>query len=165
MSTSGLFISIAAFSSLSSTAQKEVFSAIGLSTISEGNGLTLELNSMPQSTSEDIPAELTLGLVRKLTEKLSEKTLVALKIIAQSNTPKFRMNDVIDATEGASSYLDMRGVWSALTRRTRKILDDSDADLIWWDEQLSTDKSENKFDWIGEVAPLTHKSLKTYFGI
>jgi len=75
------------------------------------------------------------------------------------------MKDVIDATSGADDYMGMRGVWSALTRRTRNILNDSDADLIWWVGEQIIDADGNYVDHVGEVAALTHESLKTHFGI
>ena len=54
------------------------------------------------------------------------------KIIARSDSPQFHLKDVIAGTAGAKDYMDMRGVWSALTRRTRNIMDDGEVDLIWW---------------------------------
>jgi len=164
MTNCGLLLSTAAFDSLTLSAQSEVLSAMGLGGVGQGGDAVASSKPAPQTVDEDGPPELTLAFVRKLTDKLSDKTLTALKVIAQSDTPQFHMKDVIDATSGASSYMDLRGVWSALTRRTRKILSDSDADLIWWDGQTFRDEEENYVDQIGRVSTLTHTSLKTHFG-
>ena len=104
-------------------------------------------------------------MVRKLTASLSDKTLNALKVIAQSDSPQFRMKDVIDKTVGAETYMDMRGVWSALTRRTRNIMDDRDVDLFWWLGESILDKDGNYVDHIGAVSPMTYHSLRTHFGL
>ena len=138
---------------------------MGLIGIDRSNSASPSTKTAPRTIDEDGPAELTIAFVRKLTDKLSEKTLNALKVIAQSDTPQFHMKDVIDATNGADDYMGMRGVWSALTRRTRNILNDSDADLIWWVGEPINDADGNYVDHVGEVAALTHESLKTHFGI
>lgn len=165
MTNSGFLLSTAAFSGLTPSAQQEVLSVMGLDGLGQGGSAVHSASAIPRAADVDGPAELTLAFVRKLTDKLSEKTLNALKVIAQSDTPQFHMKDVIDATSGADDYMGMRGVWSALTRRTRNILDDSDADLIWWVGEQINDADGNYVDHLGEVAALTHESLKTHFGI
>lgn len=165
MTNSGFLLSTAAFGGLTPSAQQEVLLAMGLSGIGPSSAASPASKAAPRNIDEDGPAELTLAFVRKLTDKLSDKTLNALKVIAQSDTPQFHMKDVIDATSGADDYMGMRGVWSALTRRTRNILNDSDADLIWWVGEQINDADGNYVDHVGEVAALTHESLKTHFGI
>lgn len=165
MTNSGLLLSTAAFSGLTPSAQQEVLSAIGLSSINQSSAISATANAVPRTNVEDGPPEMTLALVRKLTDKLSDKTLMALKVIAQSDTPQFHLKDVINATSGASTYMDLRGIWSALTRRSRKVLSDSDADPIWWDGQKFYDAQGNYVDQILRVSTLTHTSLKTHFGI
>lgn len=165
MTNSGFFLSTAAFGSLSPSAQQEILSVMGLNGLDHNIAVIPPTVEAPRPLDGDGPAELTLAFVRKLTDKLSDKTLNALKVIAQSETPQFHMKDVIDATSGANDYMGMRGVWSALTRRTRKILNDSDADLIWWVGEQINDADGNYVDHLGEVAALTHESLKTHFSI
>jgi len=165
MTNSGFFLSMTAFGSLTPSAQQEVLSAMGLNGLGHNIAVFPSTVAAPRALDDDGPAELTLAFVRKLTDKLSDKTLNALKVIAHSDTPQFHMKDVIDATSGANDYMGMRGVWSALTRRTRKILNDSDADLIWWVGEQINDADGNYVDHLGEVAALTHESLKTHFGI
>lgn len=164
----GLLLSSDAFKSLSANTQQEVLASIGLGDISgvsptskDGGQGTAQI---VQSQDGDGPVELTVAMVRKLTANLSDKTLTALKIIAQSSTPQFHMADVIAGTDGAVDYMDMRGVWSALTRRTRKITGDASADLIWWIGEPIDDADEKYVDHIGSLSPLTHQSLRTHFG-
>ena len=114
-------------------------------------------------TETDGPAELTGGLVRKLTEKLSEKTLTTLRIIAESDHGKFHMKDVINAIPDAETYRDVIGVWSALTRRVRKVVGDQDAYLILWLGEGQYDNEGNYVDHEGEVAPITHQALRAHF--
>ena len=165
MTNSGFLLSTTAFGGLSPSAQGEILAALGLSGLSLSDTTSPAAKAVARKIDEDGPAELTLAFVRKLTDKLSEKTLTALKVIAQSDTPQFHMKSVIDATSGADDYMDMRGVWSALTRRTRNILNDSNADLIWWIGEQINDADGNYVDHVGEVAALTHESLKTHFGL
>lgn len=167
MTSSGLLLSTSAFQSLSASAQREVLKSIGLevgsiSTLAPAKSVDGGHNAVSRPT--DGPVELTLAMVRKLTENLSDKTLTALKIIASSGSPQFHMRDVIEGTAGASNYMDVRAVWSALTRRTRKITDDLDADLIWWVGDEIYDDDDAYVDHVGAIAPLTYQSLRTHFG-
>jgi len=161
MTNSALILPITAFNELTPSAQQEILSAMSFHDIRQVNTTASAATQNP--IDNDGPDELTLIFVRKLTKNLSDKTLNALKVIAQSDTPRFHMKDVIDATAGAKNYMDVRSIWSALTRRTRKILDDREADLIWWTKGDNANDDDN--DWVGSIAPLTHKSLKTYFGV
>lgn len=163
MTNSGFLLSMTAFGGLTPSAQQEVLLAMGLSDNGPSSAASPASKAAPRTTDEDGPPELTLALVRKLTHKLSEKTLTALRVIAQSDSPQFHLKDVIAATDGANDYMDMRGVWSALTRRTRNILNDRDADLIWWDGQTFRDKDDNYVDQILRVSERTHESLKSHF--
>lgn len=112
------------------------------------------------------PAELPLSLVKRLAaEPIHNKTLTALRVIAASDTPEFRMKDVIDAIAGARTYLDVRGIWAGLTRRTRSILKEK-ADLICWRRSgIYDEKSGEYVDHIGRVSSLTHASLRRYFAV
>jgi len=165
----GILLSTTAFHALSATAQQEVLSVIGitdlLGPIASPRNDDAVPAPIPSGDGEDGPVELTLAMVRKLTDKLSDKTLAALKAIARSATPQFHMKDVISSTPGAKNYMDMRGVWSALTRRTRNIMNDADVDLIWWVGDTINDANGDYVDHLGSVAPLTHQSLRTYFGL
>lgn len=119
----------------------------------DGSGIALQHYRDP----DDGPVELTLSLVRRLAaQPINYKTLKVLRLIARSETPEFQLKDAIEAVEGA----DLQGVWSGLTRRTRKILNDPRALLIWW-----RGEDDDGLYHIGEVSRLTHASLRKHFGL
>ncbi|HEY1604491.1 MAG TPA: hypothetical protein VGF77_02725 [Allosphingosinicella sp.] len=168
MTTSGLLLSTAAFKSLSPNAQNEVLASIGLAEVELSGRPALPATTAAAAQpieGNDGPVELTVAMVRRLAANLSDKTLNALRVIAQNDGPQFHMKDVIEATSGAETYMDMRGVWSALTRRTRNIMDDGAADLIWWIGESILDEDGNYVDHIGLVSPMTYSSLRAHFGL
>ncbi len=163
----GILLSTTAFKSLSAAAQQEVLSSIGLGnlkTAATAHAATSAPAPSPASDGGDGPVELTVALVRKLTDKLGDKTLNALKIIARGDSPQFHMKDAIAGTAGAKNYMDMRGVWAALTRRTRNIMNDGQVDLIWWIGNPILDDDGNYIDHLGAISPLTYQSLRSHFG-
>jgi hypothetical protein len=164
MNESGLFLSIPFFAKLSPATRDEIMTQMGLGSPTTAIPAPDAFSGVTHDAAIDSegPAELTGALVRKLTDHLSPKTLGALRLIAKSDLPEIRMSDAIASTEGAESYLDMKGVWSALTRRTRTILGDKNADLIWWNNP-QYDADGSYVDNVGRVAPLTHQSLRAYF--
>ena len=166
----GILISTAAFNSLSTPAQQEVLKSIGLGNLNgTATAAPAPIRLAPVGSINGLdgegPVELTVAMVRKLTDKLGDKTLNTLKIIARSDSTQFHMREVIDGISGAKDYMDMRGVWSALTRRTRKIMGDSDVDLIWWNRDSIDDADGNYIDHIGSISPLTYQSLRAHFGL
>jgi hypothetical protein len=108
------------------------------------------------------PVELTQFLVGRLAaHPIHPKTVQVLRFIASCDQPEFYLEEAVDAVRGAKSYLDLRGVWAGLTRRTRNILDDPEVILIQWRE--SYDERGNYVDYLGKVAPMTHASLRKHF--
>ncbi len=116
-------------------------------------------------SEEEGPADLTVALCRKLiAQPIHEKTLAVLRFIAEQPTPEFQMSKIVAAVPDVENYLDLKGAWSGLTRRTRNILNDSSADLIWWFGEPVYDGTVY-VDQAGRVSPLTHQSLRTALGI
>ena len=168
MSNSGILLSLSAFKSLSPGAQGEILTIVGLSGAVGHRQSVPVLGAEPTGrvvADEDGPVELTVAMVRKLTANLSDKTINALRVIAQSSSPEFHMKEVIETTKDAETYMDVRGIWSALTRRTRNITDDKTAALIWWMGEEILDGNEKYVDHIGRVSSMTHSSLRTHFGL
>ncbi len=152
-----ILIPIAAIHGFTQATKSELLTFLGLDAST--------LGAPPRSDVEEGegPVELTVAVVRKIATGLSGKTTSALKVIAQSETSEFHLKDVIEAVEGAEGYLDLRGVWSALTRRTRNVTGDPDAELIWWDDSGIHDDDDRYVDHVGRVSRLTHSSLQTHF--
>lgn len=97
-------------------------------------------------------------MARKLiAEPISAKSTAALRVIAESDTPEFHMKDAIAAAPETENYLDLRGAWSGITRRARKILGDSTADFVWWEGEQIYGDEENYVDHIGRVSSLTSR--------
>lgn len=109
---------------------------------------------------DDSPVELTVAQVRKLVSGLSEKTMAVLKQIAASPTPEFKLKDIISALPDVEHNGDLRGVWAAITRRTRKVCDDSDVDLFWWKEDAQHNSDGELVDQTGYTSALTHTSFR-----
>jgi hypothetical protein len=108
--------------------------------------------------------ELTNYLAGRLIARpIFSKTLCVLRFIAASEKPEFLLEDVVRAVPGAKSYMDLRGAWAGLTRRTRKLLDDPDALLVHWREVY--DSEGNWVDWVGAISKMTHTSLRKQFGL
>lgn len=156
----GIYLTVSTFNALQANTQAEILSVAGFT-----GGAVNHSVAAAETTDEDGPSALSPLMVRKLTEKLGDKTLSVLRTIAQNESATFRLKDIIAATDGAETYTDLRGVWSALTRRTRKILNDPDAILIWWDDNGTYDAKGDYIDHVMSVAPSTHQSLRSYFKI
>jgi hypothetical protein len=165
MLNSGLFLSSADFNGLSPSTQHEILNSIGLSRATSSSLAAPPPGVALQVSNEEGLCELTLPVVRKLADKLGEKTLSALRAIAKNETTQFYLQDIMKATGNSDDAQGMRAVWSALTRRTRKILDDDNAILIVWDRQTNNHDDNSDPDYLGKIAPLTQQSLKSYFGL
>lgn len=168
----GLFLSNATLAGLTQRTQREILEHFGvvISAMTQSPVTTGSASPQPAHPPANIPVQdgsgppdFTVAMVRRLTKGISKKTLAALRVIAKSDTPEFHMKDVIDAIDDAETYMDLRGVWSAITRRSRAILDDFEARLIWWEDEGIYDDDENYLDHIARVSPMTHQSLKAHF--
>ncbi|MER9630985.1 hypothetical protein [Mesorhizobium sp. M0296] len=163
-----LLIPTAALPGFTDTTRNELLAYVGLIASSMVAPPTDARLPTPRALPaiEDGPADLTVAMARKLiAEPISAKSTAALRVIAESDTPEFHMKDAIAAAPETENYLDLRGAWSGITRRARKILGDSTADLVWWEGEQIYDDEENYVDHIGRVSSLTHQSLRAAFGI
>ncbi|MFL6856656.1 MAG: hypothetical protein ACJ8EB_01975 [Allosphingosinicella sp.] len=108
--------------------------------------------------------EITYYFAGKLVaQPISAKTLRILRFIAENDTPEFYLDAAVKAVPHAKSYMDLKGAWAGLTRRTRKLLGDPEALLIHWSEAY--DAEGNWVDWVGAVSKMTHASLRKQFGL
>ncbi|WP_145144460.1 hypothetical protein [Roseomonas gilardii] len=111
--------------------------------------------------AEEMP-DLSPAQARRLVDRITDKTLNVLQFIARSKDGSFSLNEAIKAN-GFSSANDLRGVWAAITRRSRKVMGDDELALIWWN-QKPTVEGENT-DWEGRISEMTHRSLRKALNI
>ena len=165
MSEPAFLIPASGFRRLSPTAQTEIRALLGCDA---PTGLpTASPRHLAPATYEDGgPVDLTVAMVHKLADGLGDKTKAVLRVVATSNYPTFHMRDVISAVDGAETSRDLRAVWAALTRRTRKICDDDEAFLFAWEPETDEYNEAGEYiDHIGYVSDLTHRSLRAYFRV
>ncbi len=167
MTDAALLLPFAAIRRFSATTQREILAFAGLG---GGPALAAEaappLPEAPADAENDGPAGFTQGMVRRLiAHPIDPKTLAVLRTIAEGPTPTFRLKDVVAAAPGATEPGDLRGAWSGITRRARRILDDPEAALIWWEGKGVFDEEGRYTDHVGRVAALTHRSLRAAFGL
>jgi hypothetical protein len=167
MTGPALFIPFADFPGFTEKTRNELFAYAGLPTAVSAPPVASSPEPAPVSSPiEEGPPELTVAMARKLiAAPINPKTASVLRVIAESPTPEFHMKDAIAAAPDTEIHSDLRGAWSGITRRSRKILGDPSADLIWWEGEQIYDGNENYVDHIGRVSPLTHQSLRAALGI
>lgn len=102
------------------------------------------------------PADLSPAQAKKFLDRVSDKVRSTIRVIAEADAGGFNMTAVAQAlNEDAGA--DLRGVWGGITKRTRTVLGDDEAYLIWWNEQ--------EHGWVGRVSPTTHSSFRKVLGI
>lgn len=121
-------------------------------------------NSGVSSPSEDQLVEITNEMLQRFVNNISPKTLSALRVIAQSESPSFHLKDVVSIIGDAETPNDIKSIWTGLTRRTRTITDNKKAKLISWG-YWEEDEAGNNIDCIGVISPVTHDSLREYFNL
>jgi hypothetical protein len=98
-------------------------------------------------------AEIGLQSARAFLEKCSEKTLLVLqKIVDQGD--QFSLRELETAVGVETDVSALRGVWTGLTKRTRTITGDDEAELIDWTKNYETN------DYLGRLEPVTLASFK-----
>jgi len=167
MNQASILIPCAALATFSPATRDELLAFAGLAIPIEGSRSGEEGTIQQRSAANEAgPPDFTAAMARKLiAEPISPKSFAVLRVIAASSSPEFHLADAIKAAPDAETSSDLRGAWSGITRRARKILADSDADLIWWEGDAVFDPDGNYVDHVGRVSPLTHQSLRTAFAI
>jgi hypothetical protein len=170
MSDPCFIIPISRMSELPIEARSAIYNMFGMSLSSplkQVSAASMDLTAVPVPAlvAEEGPPELTVAMIRKLTKNpIATKTLAMLRAIATSPTPKFDQNHLVRSVEGVSTYRDLAGSWSGITRRVRLLLDDASAYLVWWDLDETADEGADG-QWTGRVSKLTHDALRTYFNL
>jgi hypothetical protein len=143
---SGVFLSSSALNALSTSAKAEILTCLSMT--DHDSDATAPISG---------PRDLSLSQVRKFLERCSVKTRTALRLIAKSNVAGFTNKQIANGLGVDLDQEDLRGVWGGITRRSRAILGDPNADVVEWVWRND--------DWYGRVSPVTHEALKTALGV
>lgn len=145
---SGLFISTTAFASMPNQAQNAVLAAIGLGSAFAEN---LSKKSLPVAEQDDGPFAMDQDFAKLFLENCSPKTKKVLRHFCDVGGSV--SGKEIEATLAIGS---LRGVWSGLTTRIRKLTGNSEAIVIdWvWDDEKEV--------WDGKMHPETVKALLSF---
>lgn len=107
----------------------------------------------------DGPIDLSVAQARNVINGCSERPKRALRFVAEQPGPEVLMS-VLEEHVGRDNTGGLRGVYGAITRRTRNVMGDPNADFFWWDDE-GLPEGEKR----GVVSQMTHSSLRKAFGI
>lgn len=168
MNKATLTLTIADIEALS-TAAREELQQLFFGALEQGVSNALAGQPEPVETASEIlegPADLTVAICRRLiAHPIHDKSLAILRTIAQNETPRFRMADILATAPDAKEPNDLRGAWAGLSRRTRTILGNDEAEFVWWEGELIYDDAHKYVDRVGRVSVITHQSLRAALGI
>jgi hypothetical protein len=155
--TSGIFLSLATISTLSAATQEELQNYL-FPAASAASDAPIALPAGPAAAAveDDGPPDLSVAQARKLLAGCSERPAAALRFIAEQPQTHFPYRALLEAI-GTDSSGTIRGTLAAITRRTRTVLGDSDAELIWYEGE--------KDHWTASVSEMTRTSLRKALGI
>lgn len=156
MYQSGVFLSQSALSSFSASTQAEIQQHLFDQADIIGVGPEPESDLATSFEEVDGPADLSAAQARKLVAGCSERPTKALRFVAEQPTTKFTYLDLLNSI-GQDSSGTIRGTLAAITRRTRTVLGDPKADLIWFNEV------EDERRWTCTVSDMTRASLRKVF--
>ena len=151
---SGIYLSASDLKSLSSQVRAELFSCIQGSIYSDTTSSAIV-------TSDSGDLGITNAQARKIIEEpLNKKTRAVLRAIAELG-PRFGYRQLLKAV----GEKDISGVWAGITRRTRSVLGDREAQLITWDPESIEWKNDEYIDQQAWVTQTTFQALREAFGI
>ncbi|MFJ5456198.1 hypothetical protein [Pectobacterium sp. CHL-2024] len=128
----GIIISTSDFQTFSPATQQEILAVV------TGKG-----NFVRQSDRDepllDLSSSQAASLVRGLSEK-SRNVLISTLELLEKDPSGAWLEDI--AYNMKVEISDIRGVWSGITRRTRKVTNDSSAELFYW--SFDAEKEDSK---------------------
>ena len=90
-------------------------------------------------------------------EGCSDKTKAVLRAVFARDERDFILDDLAKGLNVENGALG--GAWAGITKRTRKVLGDQDARLIWWE------KDGVQGHWVGTTSEMTFHSMRKAMGI
>jgi hypothetical protein len=163
MNTSGIFITTDDLKSLPKQQQDFLFDIIRGRLPSDDVPAAASSTAQTSEVEDEHFVELSPGQARDFYAGCGSKTRKAIDVIADSDSPRFRLADVAKAI--GVQPTELTGVWGGLTRRTKTITGDSAAYLIDWTKSDPIhDDDGNYIDHPGEVTELTYRSFRKALG-
>jgi hypothetical protein len=98
-------------------------------------------------------ADLSGTQANQFLEGCSDKTKKLLRIVLSEREPKFYLADIAKKM-GAAHSNELAGAWSGITRRTRNVLGDRDADFVVWTWD------DTREDTVGHISDTTFHSMR-----
>lgn len=149
--SNGIFLTMATFAGLTQRSQDEILGALGL-------GLQLDESELLADDSvgdDEQPYDISAQQMARLVEGCSDKTRSVLRAIAEHGR-HFRWREIADhlAVEAGS----LRSAWGGITKRTRTVVGDKNADFVWWTPL-------DQGDFAGEISQVTFNSLRKVFAV
>lgn len=103
------------------------------------------------------PADLSLAQCKRLLEGCSDKTKAVLRAVFARDERSFILDGL--AKELGVGNGALGGAWAGITKRTRGVLGDVGALLIWWE------KDSVQGHWTGTTSEMTFRSMRKALGI
>lgn len=154
MTTGGVLIPFRAMSRFSASFQAELQDYVQAQMSADVGD---DDEACPTAMDDDAePADLSPAQAKKFLDRVSDKVRTTIRTLAEADASGFEMAAVRKAL-GLGEDEDLRGVWGGITKRTRTVLGDDEAYLIWWNEVDN--------DWVGRVSPMTHRSFRKVLGL
>jgi len=136
-----------------------------LSTAARDEILKLATGSKVSCNEEDPygAADLTPALAKKFMAGVSVQTKELLKVFVD-NGGRASYSQLLKQQGKYDDWRKLRGFFSGVTRRTRKILQDNEAQLLIWDENTAGyDEEGELLDGEYVMSSMTVKALNLYF--
>lgn len=128
----------------------------GLSKSTQDEILNLFKQEQPATTADTLEGELTRKQVNNFLNGLSDKSKTVLKGIVQNfENNNIHYGELVKKLDMGD--VNLTGVWSGITKRSRNIANDPHFDLIDW---YTYDKDGSA---IGMMHPITYSHIAAYF--
>ena len=157
---SGICISLADYRSMPPALKEAIKTWLDGKVLPEsGNVETIASVAPPRAETTARPAsgsgaaDLSDTQSKQLLDGCSDKTKKLLRIVFSRKGPKFYLADITKKI-GAAHSNELAGAWSGITRRTRTVLADRNADFVVWT------RDETRDDSVGHISDMTFRSMR-----
>lgn len=157
---STICISLADYRSMQPALREAIKAWLDGKVLPESDGVGTAASLAPPSVEPTAPpvsesgaADLSDTQANQLLDGCSDKTKKLLRIVFSQKGPKFYLADITKKM-GAAHSNELAGAWSGITRRTRTVLADRDADFVVWT------RDDTRDDSVGHISDMTFRSMR-----